>query len=161
MTFSIVHAIPSSRSRPAKEKHVPFLSVKQPGGGIDTDKRCQDTIDYRVCCARHSPFILTLVSQPALRTHVKYMCACDCELFFSPFRVRVHRRHAERTDTRIYVYRVYTRAEGEKYNGEKTRGEEKKGKWFDCLFKMKRAPALARNSGRFVFNAAVKRGIIS
>lgn len=61
MTFSIVHEIPSA-PRPAKEKHVPFLSIKQPGSG---GRRQTMPGHYRLpgLLLRHSLFVLTPVSK--------------------------------------------------------------------------------------------------
>lgn len=70
MTFSIVHEIPSA-PRPAKEKHVPFLSVKQPGSG---GRRQTMPGHYRLpgLLARHSLFVLT----PASEFSCLRSCAC-------------------------------------------------------------------------------------
>jgi len=70
MTFSIVvrRAIPSAsapRRDAAKEKHVPFLSIKQPGGGGRGGQTMSGHYRLPGCRARYSPFILTPVSQAA------------------------------------------------------------------------------------------------
>lgn len=108
MTFSIVHEIPSA-PRPAKEKHVPFLSIKQPGSG----GRRQTPGHYRLpggLLARHSLFVLT----PA--NSCLQACACVRVIHaFASFRPA----RARSTDFNIH-WETYTRMRG----GTRAKGEK-------------------------------------
>jgi len=113
MAFSIVHEIPSA-PRLAKEKHVPFLSIKQPGSG---GRRQTMPGHYRLpgLLARHSLFVLTPVSEFVFTSVCVRTCvrACDPHVF------RAHSTVLHTGDVHVCMCTKSTRAKGEKY---KTRG---------------------------------------
>lgn len=101
MTFSIVRAIPSA-PRPAKEKHVPFLSIKQPDDG-----RHRQTMPgrYRLpgCCATQP-----LHSNSGQRVRM-FTRVCVRLRIFLPFRSSPRYTHIHRHYTETYTCAIRDR----------------------------------------------------
>jgi len=120
MAFSIVHEIPSA-PRLAKEKHVPFLSIKQPGSG---GRRQTMPGHYRLpgLLARHSLFVLTPVSEFVFTSVCVCTCVRTCVRACDPHVLSVVRARStvlHTGDVHVCMCAKGTRAKGEKY---KTRG---------------------------------------